>query len=283
LQDEIIGRVVTTLGLILKLQEMQVPWSNGRPTGNLEAFDDYLRGGEYQFRFTRDDNPRARSWFKKALALDSNFVDAYVQVGWTYFFDAAFHWSKNPEADVEYLYQSAQKALTLDDSNCGALVLVNRYDVLHRRFDQALADAERSIATNPNCSAGYAFLADTLIFVGRPKEALAAADKAIRLDPSSRNFWAYLIGRALCWLERPREAIPFIQRHMAAFPNAPWGRLDLVMAYVEAGRLTEARAEAAKFMRDNPQFALPPAKNGYMKDEASNQHVYDDLHKAGLN
>jgi adenylate cyclase len=91
LQDEIVGRVVTTLGLILKLQEMQVPWSNGQPTANLEAFDDYLRGGEYQFRFTSDDNPRARSWFKKALALDSNFVDAYAQVGGTYFFGAFFH------------------------------------------------------------------------------------------------------------------------------------------------------------------------------------------------
>jgi hypothetical protein len=55
------------------------------------------------------------------------------------------------------------------------------------------------------------------------------------------------------------------------------------MAYVEAGRLTEARAEAAKFLRDNPQFALPPVKSGYMKEEASNQRVYDDLHKAGLN
>jgi adenylate cyclase len=282
LQDEIVGRVVTTLGLIFKLQEMQVPWGNARPTANLEAFDDYLRGLEYNFRFTKDDNPKARLWFEKALALDPRFVDAYIQLGATYFFDAAFRWSKNPEADVEHLYQSEQKALALDDSNCGALALMTRYDVIHRRFDQALADGERAVATNPNCSAGYGFLSDTLIFVGKPREALAAAEKAIRLDPSSRDFWAYVIGRALCWLGHPQEAIPIIQRNLAAFPNAPWGHLDLVFAYVEAGRLIDARAEAAKFMRGSPQLVLPPLENAYMQDGASNRRVYDDLHKAGL-
>jgi adenylate cyclase len=259
-----------------------VPWSSARPTGNLEAYDDYLRGVEYNFRFTRDDNPKARFWFERALALDSNFVDAYVQLGSTYFFDAAFQWSKNPQVDVERLYQSEQKALALDDSSCGALALMTRYDVLHRQLDRAIADGERAVATNPNCVGGYGFLSDTLIFAGKPKEALAAAEKAIRLDPSSRDFWAYLIGRALVCLGRPQEAIPFIQRHLAVFPNAPWGHLDLVIAYVEAGRDGDARAEAAEFMRGSPHFVQPPPEDGFYKDPVSNRRFYNDLHQAGI-
>ena len=43
-QDEIVGKVVTTLGLLFKLEEMRLP--HGGPsyrTQNPEAYDDFLR------------------------------------------------------------------------------------------------------------------------------------------------------------------------------------------------------------------------------------------------
>jgi adenylate cyclase len=169
-QDEIVGKVVTTLGLIFKLQEIKAPWSNARPTDNPEAYDDYLRADEYLWRFTKDDNAKARQWSEKAINLDSNFIDAYVVIGWTYFFDG--FWTKDPQAirpELDHLLASAQKALALDDSNCGALALMTRYHVLRsRQFERAIADAKRAVATNPNCSTGYEFLSDTLTSAGRP-------------------------------------------------------------------------------------------------------------------
>src|ERR1700674_3362295 len=55
-QDEIVSKVVTTLGLLFKLDEMKVPHGGSfRPTDSLEAYDDCLRGVEYLFRFTKDD------------------------------------------------------------------------------------------------------------------------------------------------------------------------------------------------------------------------------------
>lgn len=47
-QDEIVGKVVTTLGLLFKHDEMKLPHFGGaRPTENLEAFDDMLRADPY--------------------------------------------------------------------------------------------------------------------------------------------------------------------------------------------------------------------------------------------
>jgi adenylate cyclase len=281
-QDEIVRRVVTTLGLIVKLREMNVPWSPARRTENLEAFDDYLRATQYFWRLTKSDNPIARQWDEKAIELDPNFGDAYVQLGWTYFSDAAFGWGNNPQVAWEHLYEAAQKALALDDSNCGALGLRTRYGVAHRQFEHAVADGERAVAINPNCTSGYWMLSDTLIFAGKPEEALGAAEKATRLDPAGADFYAYLIGRALINMGRPDQAIPFLKRHVAAFPNAPYAHIDLAIAYVESGREQDARAEAAEITKDMPEFSLPPPEKGYYKDIALNRRFNDDLRKAGL-
>ncbi|HKV54052.1 MAG TPA: adenylate/guanylate cyclase domain-containing protein, partial [Candidatus Binataceae bacterium] len=95
-QDEVMGKIVTTLGLLLKLDEMKLPHGGkARPTENLEAFDDYLRSVEYFFRATKDDNARARLWAEKAVELDPKFADAYVWLGWTYWNDAWNQWSEN--------------------------------------------------------------------------------------------------------------------------------------------------------------------------------------------
>jgi hypothetical protein len=47
-QDEIVSKVVTTPDLLLKLDERQLPngLGAGRPTDNVEAFDDLLRAFE---------------------------------------------------------------------------------------------------------------------------------------------------------------------------------------------------------------------------------------------
>jgi adenylate cyclase len=284
-QDEIVRRVVTTLGLILKLDELNVPHPGAsRTTDNIEAFDDYLRATEYLWRYTKDDNAKAREWSEKAIDLDRNFIDAYVALGWTYFFEG--FWTKDPQATrsgLEHLFESAQKALALDDSNCGALALMTRYDVLRRRqFERAISDAERAVATNPNCSAGYEFLSDTLTLAGRPQEALDAAEKLMRLDPATRDVFAYLVGRAYYVMGRPREAIPFLQRQQAATPTAPFAYLDLAVAYIEAGRGADARAEAAEFMKASPQFVLFAPEKGPFKEMAWNRRFVDDLRKAGL-
>ena len=72
--------MVTTLGLIFKLDEMKIPYGrlHVTQTDNLEAFDDFLRAWNICWRFTKDDNARARQWAEKAIELDPKFADAYA-------------------------------------------------------------------------------------------------------------------------------------------------------------------------------------------------------------
>src|SRR6185369_10633349 len=83
LQDEIVQKLVTTLGLQLTLREQG--YIVRKHTDNLEAYDTFLRGIEPFFRFTQETNVQARQMFEKAVALDPQYAEAYAYLGWIYF------------------------------------------------------------------------------------------------------------------------------------------------------------------------------------------------------
>jgi adenylate cyclase len=283
-QDEIVGKVVTTLGLLLKTDEMKLPrgLSAGRPTDNMEAYDDLLRSFQYLWRFNKEGSAKGRQWAEKAIALDPDYAQAYAMLGACYWIDVLFGWSQNPAADLERATEMAQKALTLDDSNGMALSQLCEIYWMQRQFDRSVAEGERCVALNPGFPICYQAQADALMSSRRPEEALKAIEKAIRLDPGGGDFYAYFIGAAYVQMGRYEEAVSFLKRNAAAFPNEPWVHENLLVAYIELGRNEEARAEAAAILRIDPHFLLVPPERGITKDVAHNRLFNDDMRKAGL-
>ena len=113
LQDEIAQKIVTALRLQLTLQEQGV--SVRKTTDNLEAYESFLRGLEYFYRFTREGNAQARQLFEQAVALDGKYAEAYTFLGLTYRVEWIYQWSQGPQP-LEQAFELAQKALALDDS-----------------------------------------------------------------------------------------------------------------------------------------------------------------------
>jgi adenylate cyclase len=187
-------------------------------------------------------------------------------------------WDQDKERSAELI----RKALALNDSNSFALALASYVDWMQRRFDQAVAEGERAVAVNPNSAQAYQALAEALNVSGKPEEAVHAVEKAIRLDPAQRDFYAYDIGLAYLEMGRYQEAITVFERLLATSPNYLYAHLDLVIAYEELGRDQDARAEAAVVMRISPQLVLPPPEKAWLKDVALNKRFDRDLRKAGL-
>lgn len=173
----------------------------------------------------------------------------------------------------------AHAALALDDSNSDALAILSYLDFFQRRYDQQVAEAERAVALNPNFAAGYVALSDALAAT-RPAEALSAAQKAIRLNPAARDFYAYLIGDAYNFMGRYQDAAAFLGRTVAVYPNLLIAHLGLTFAYVQLGRDLDARAEAAEIMRISPHYSVDSFPG--VKDEELTRRVREAWHKAGL-
>jgi adenylate cyclase len=264
----------------LKLEEIDAPHQGAgfHATTNLEAFDDMLRASEYWYRFTEDDNLKARQWLEKAIELDPKYAEAYAFLAGSYQGDVLFRWSANPQADLVRAYEEAKKALALDDSNGTALANLCEIDWQRKRFEQAVAEGERCVTTNPNLPECYISLSDALTVSNKPEDAVRAAEKAMRLDPTRSDFYGYFIAVPYVLMGRYEEAIPLPKRHIAVYPGQPWAHAALVVAYIELGRDADAQAEAAEFMRGNPGFVFGETS----KDATMNRLWETDLRKAGL-
>ncbi len=284
-QDEIVGKVVTTLGLLFKLDEMKHAHpGNAPPTDNLEAFDDYLRATEYYWRPTKPDFDKSLQWMEKAIDLDPNYAQAYAGLGWLHINSAWNQWG-DPRTDLKDASELAQKALALDDSNSSALALLSEIDWMQLRYDQAVSDGERAVAINPNYAEGYSALSNALNIYVSPEAAIRAAQMAMRLDPSGRDLYLLNVGVAYvnmgaARMGRYEDAIPVLKQSLARYPNIMVSHISLTIAYVELGREEDARAEAAAIMRMSPHFTL--ASMPAVRDQAWDKRLRDDLRKAGL-
>jgi adenylate cyclase len=306
-QDEIVQKIVTTLDLEFKLGERGIPgWARTQGTDNLEAFDDVLRGAYYGWSGTQEGNAKARAMYQKAIELDPKYADAYVGVGWTYFMDAWAGWVepskefpvgvhpdvvKSQERALERASEMVQKAITLNDSLPGAYQLLSQIEVYKGgHYDRGIADAERAISLDPNSAFGYFFLADDLDFAGKPEDAIASLNKALRLDPLNRDFYLVELAFAHALMGRYAEAVPLLKSHLARYPNELGGHWLLTVANVELGRMDQARAEVAEVRRLSPQLTVERERRAEehgvgawpLKNRALAERFLADMGKAGL-
>jgi len=276
LQDEIVRRIVTTMGLQLDLWEKYRVLAQ-RHTDNLEAYDYFLRALDSVWSFTKDGNAKARKLCEKATELDPEYADAYVVISATYFQDWIYLWNPTPYP-LDRAFESVRKALALNDSLPFAHVLLGRLLVEHEQCDAAIAEIHRAIALAPNSANAYFLAAETLSACGKPSEGLEIAQKAMRLDPKNSDWYLFEVGFADLKMGRSKEAVPVLERFLISYPNHVGARTILTVAFVESGMMEQAHAEAGEMERLSPQFSVEAA--GRFKGQSS--HFISDLRQAGL-
>ncbi|MBI3757301.1 MAG: adenylate/guanylate cyclase domain-containing protein [Deltaproteobacteria bacterium] len=280
LQDEIRQKIVTALKVNLTKEEQER--LKRAPTGNLEAYDYYLHGVDYYWRFTKETNVQARQMFEKAIELDPQYAAAYALLGLTYNAEWSLLWSQNPQT-LEQAFALVQKAITLDDSLPVAHRVLGWVYAWKKQHESAIAEGEHAIALDPNEADGYWQLAQILNVSGKPETAIELVEKAMRLNPHApANYFASL-GWAYAVTGRYEEAIGPLKRSLALNPNFLVPRLALASVYSELDQEREARAETAEVLRLDPNFSLEALRQRVPdKDSVRIERLFAALRKAGL-
>ncbi len=254
LQDEITSSVVSALHVRLVEGEQARVWHRG--TKNFDAWESLMQGLQLFRHFTRDDNSRARTLFRRAVELDPSYAMAFVWLAWTYWAEARFHWTDSPNDALLHADELARCASAIDDNLAEGHALLGAIYLMKKMYDEAVAHGVRAIELEPNAADATATLAMTLNWCRRPEEATDYVKRAMRLSPIPSAWYLSVLAHAYRLMLRYDEAIEVYKQAISLAPNQIAAHLGLTICYVQAGQLDLARIQGREILRVSPKFDM---------------------------
>jgi adenylate cyclase len=280
LQDEITHTLVSALKVHLTPGERAS--IERRYTDNIEAYDLFLQGREGYWRRTREGAAQARTTLQQAIALDPEFAAAYALLAEICRSEWYFGWRDDEDA-LEQALELARRGVALDDGLPFAHLFLGWIHLWRKEHEQAISEAKRCLALDPNNAEGHVRLGHILDQAGRPADGLPFIEAAMRLDPHYPFLYIFWLGHAFQSMERYDQAIAAYRRTINLNSDFSAAHLHLATAYAQLGRMEEARAEAAQTLRIDPSWSIQRvARRLPLKDAAALARLVDGMRKAGL-
>ena len=166
-----------------ELKGVLVTGAAERPTENIDAYKEYLKGRQFWARRTKTSLYKALAHFEAAVGADPNFAKAHSGIADTYTV-LANHGHEAAGVAHPKAKAAAEAAIALDPNLAEAHASLG---ILHLESDHdtSLAERElrRAVELNPNYATAYHWLGLVLEFLGKDREAGAAMERALELDP----------------------------------------------------------------------------------------------------
>ena len=318
-EAEIAGKVAEALDVALGTREQEA--LGERPTSSLEAYDAFLRGDEIS-RGASTNAPAALQaalpYYRRAVALDTGFALAWTRLARVH----ALLYNPNLylPADSAAAARAAARALALAPSlpdtrlalgeyyrrvEGNQDVALEQYEIGRRlapsdgrflapmslayqslgRWEDAVTHAREGFRLDPRFSPPARYLSRALVFLRRYDEALAAADQAVTLDPTSPdNAWSKAVvhiarGDLAAAQTVYREVSPPIPRPiLVAFMSQFW---ELVWTLEPADLDLLVSLPPAEFGDDRGEWGLCLAMGWALKGNTARSRAYADSARIG--
>ena len=279
LQDNISAQIVSAMALrVTQIEQRRVL---AKPTESLEAYDYVLRARPASQHPTRANVAEARTLLKRAIDLDPNYAAAYAALAETYYIAPAMGWAESPAAFLSRGEELALKALSLDDADVRAHIVLSRIHIFHQRYKQAAAEIDRAIAINPNDAQGLGGRGDILMWLGETDAAIETLELAQRIDPDLNTIDRFALSLAYYLRRRYEAAIEQAELNLRQNANASFSRIVLAAAYAQQDRAEDSARVVDVIRRTDPTFD-PKAFGTKFLNSVDLDHVRDGLRKAGL-
>jgi TolB-like protein/cytochrome c-type biogenesis protein CcmH/NrfG len=292
MQDEIVTRL--SRALTIQLVAVDIARVNRTRPGNLDAQDLAMRCAAAMMSVTGGtDWAAASSLCERALQIDARNVLALGLSAISDISPVVISQSSDPTAATRHADELASRALAIDPNHDLAHLAKAWVLMAQNRHEEAIIEAERSLALNPSNINAYMVLGVANNFLCRPDRSIEFVDKAIRLSPRDPHLWGFyeIKGEAFFIMRQDDRAIEWTRRSVATGPTGdPYAMLMLVSAFALSGQQAEAGDALKTYLADSraksrtiAQFQTQQLSLAHNpKWLAYNERFAEGLRKAGL-
>ena len=217
-------------------------------TGNLEAYQEYLKGEAATEAMARDDGKSLQeglTHYARAAALDTGFAVAWSRVGMV----ETMSFSVNPNDDIARRAEAAiGRAMRLAPNHPQVRRANSRYQrLVTKDFVSSMAQLDTGLVHEPNNVDLLSAAASASALLQRWDAAVDYAKRAASLDPRNANA-AEAVARILHAVRRFGEADEYAARALALSPGNISMALGASINRVSMGDLAGAKAYAREVL-----------------------------------
>lgn len=230
---EVQDRVAEAVANELNASESKQKKAEVVPTKNYEAYDLFLKGRHAYNQWSVEGYRTATEYFKKAIALDANFREAYSYLASSYSARMSWNGDLSPLEAKTYIDEFLTKAWQGGPTDNDYLTKAFLDFFINKDFASAESNLIRSIELNPNNALAIYSYCYLLHMTSRFKEAAQWLNKGKAIEPLSMGYFNqlvigyYVTGQfdlALSTLSEAQQMYPASQRLFDY-----WGRIFLMM------------------------------------------------------
>ena len=257
LQDQMATSIVGAIAS--QLERAEIERARRKPTGNLSAYDNYLRAMPYLHRGTREAINEALPLFYKAMQLDPEFASAHAMAAWCHFWRKVNGWMADRPHEIAEGVRLARLAVELGKDDAVALTR-GGHALAHLagELDGGIALIDKALVLNPNLAAAW-FLGGYLRTVrGDPEAAIEFLTRAMRFSPLDPEMFRMQAGMALSHLFAGRfdMASSWAEQSFREAPTFLAVVAVIAASHAIAGRTEQARTAVEHLRKLDPTFRI---------------------------
>ncbi len=255
--------------------------SNQKPTQNLEAYDLFLKG-RYAFnQWNLEGYQIASDYFKKALALDPEFKQAYSYLASSYSARMSWNGDLSPTEALPLINQYLDEAWKRGASDNDYLTKAFVEFFINKEFSNTevlLLKANELSPNNANVLYTYSYL---LCMSGRLREALNKINEAKLIEPNSVAYFNYQ-GIYLYLNKNYNEAVSLFEEGMKLFPNVVrfsdhLGRIYLTMGLYDKAKQVLLAGLQDSNTRHTSMVAYLAVAHWHLNEKEKSENLLEEL------
>jgi len=285
LQDQVTASVVGAIAP--KIDQAEIERAKRKPTENLDAYDYFLRGIATQHLVTREANEEALRLFYRAIDLDPDFASAYGRAAWGYVWRKSNGWTTDPVQETAETMRLAERAAELGKDDAVAISFTGfALAYVVGDIDAGAALTDRALTLNPNLAMALFASGWTGVWLGQADLAIEHFARAMRLNPLDAFIIMRAqsgIAHAHFLVGRYKDAVSWAEKALREQPNYANAMRIFAAGCAMDGRLEAAGKAVARMRRLDPSRRVSNLRHVLGPYRPGDLAKYEEgLQKAGL-